>query len=128
MIRKLRALNLLSAVSFVISSISLLFIPLLQSDRVISSAGNLIALFFWIGLLCGLFLQIYLTLKCKQLNLHSKTKKQRIPLAISVVSFSVLLTLILLKSKNSIVVVGCLFCALLSLQISAIIKRKGCLK
>lgn len=128
MIKKLSALNFVSAVSFVISSVSLLFIPLLQLDKGISKVGILIALFFWIGLLCGLFLQIYLALKCKQLNLHSKTKTQRISLVIFVVSFVVLLILIFLKSKNSIMVVGCLFCALLSLESCAIIKRKGCLK
>lgn len=126
--KKLNTFNYISAISFIISSVSLLFIPLLQSDKEIAIAGNLIAAFFWICLLCGIFFQIYLALKCKQLNLHSKTKIQRIPLLISVVSFLVLLILILLKSKNSIMVVGFLFCALLSLQLAAVLKRKGCLK
>lgn len=79
MIKKLSVLNSVSAVSFIISSISLLFIPLLKLNEVFPKTRNVIALFFWSGLLCGAFLQIYLALKCKRLRLRSKTKNNAFP-------------------------------------------------
>ena len=128
MIKKLTLLNTISAVSFFVSSVSLLFIPTLKTDNGLPKSGYIIAFLFWIGLLVGIIIQIVLTIKCKQMHLQCKTKTQRIPLVTAAASFMILLIMVIMKSKNSFAVVGLLFCTVLSLQLSAIIKRKGCLK
>ncbi len=126
--KRLNTLNHLSAVTFGVSSLSLLFIPLLKTEGENRNTSYVIALLFWLGLIIGIVLQIYLSLKCKKMHFHSKTKKQRIPLLTAAISFIVFMTLVILKSKNSVLVVAFLFCTMLSLQLAAIIKRKGCLK
>lgn len=128
MVKKLKVLNLLSAAAFCISSMSLLFIPLLKTESENKNTSYIIALLFWIGLIIGIALQVYLSLKCKKMHLHNKTKKQRILLLTAAVSFIAFMTLVILKSKNSILVVVFLFCTMLSLQLATIIKRKEYLK
>lgn len=128
MLKKLNTLNIISAVSFFISSFSLLFIPMLKIDGDLPKSSYIIALLFWLGLICGIVVQVYLAIKCRKMNLKSKTKKQRIPLVTAAISFLVLFILVILKSKNNIAVVGFLFCTVLSLQLAAIIKRKECFK
>ena len=125
--KKLNMLNMISAVSFFLSSISLLFIPILKNGEKVSKQGCIVALFFWWGLLCGIALQICLALKCRKLKINHKTIKCRLPLFISAISFIVLMVFVVFKSNNNIIVVGTLFCTLLSLQICIIIRRKECL-
>lgn len=128
MLKKLNTMNVISAALFFVSSVSLLFIPWLKTGNGASKASYMIALFFWIGLLCGIALQICLIIKCKELKKNKNTKKQRLPLFIAAVSFLFLMILVIIKSNNSFMVVGALACTLLSLQSASIIKRKECLK
>ena len=128
MVKKLTLLNTISAISFFVSSVSLLFIPTLKTDTGLPKSGYIIAALFWIGLLVGIVIQIVLVKKKKKMHLQCKTKTQRIPLVTAAASFMILLIMVIMKSKNSIAVVGLLFCTVLSLQLAAIIKRKGCLK
>ena len=63
MIKKLTLLNAISAVSFFVSSVSLLFIPTLKTDNGLPKSGYIIAVLFWIGLLFGIIIQIVLKMQ-----------------------------------------------------------------
>ena len=120
--------NYISAVSFFLSSASILFIPALDLSSGLTASAYVVAALFWIGLLCGIGLQILLTVNCKKLKLKSSGKKQRIPLAMFLLFFVVLIFLIICSTKNKALLSVCLFCTLISLQASIIIRRKGFLK
>ena len=126
--KKMNQLNSLSAISFAISSLSLLIIPFINTGDGLPKVAYATAAIFWIGLLIGVIIQIYLAHKCKKMELHNKLKEHRIPLAMAVFSFLFLLLLIILRSQSKIAVIICLFATIVSLQFTVIIKRKGCLK
>lgn len=128
MVKKMNTINYISAVSFFLSSASLLFIPMLNLDSGLPASAYIVAAAFWIGLLNGACLQIYLSAACKKLKLTSKSKIQRVPLALFILSFVVLLILIISSTKSKAALSVCLFCTLISLQATAIVKRKGFLK
>ncbi|MBQ1517067.1 MAG: hypothetical protein IIZ46_02535 [Clostridia bacterium] len=128
MVKKMNTFNYISAVSFFLSSASILFIPALDLSSGLTASAYVVAALFWIGLLCGLGLQILLTVNCKKLKLKSSGKKQRIPLAMFLLFFVVLIFLIICSTKNKALLSVCLFCTLISLQASIIIRRKGFLK
>ncbi|MDE6784861.1 MAG: hypothetical protein K2J26_05760 [Ruminococcus sp.] len=128
MSNKMKTLNSLSAVAFVISSLSLLMIPFIEIGDDLPKEAYAIAAFFWVGFLVGAVIQLYLLLECKKMKLKNKYTAHRIPLLISAVSFIILLMLIILKSSSKLAVIISLFMTILSLQLSAVIKRKGCLK
>lgn len=126
--KKMNLLNLLSAIAFSISSFSLLSIPFINIGDELPKEAYAIAAIFWIGLLIGVIIQLYLSHKCKKMKLHNKLKEHRIPMVISAVSFIMLLLLIILRSQSKIAVIISLFVTTVSLQFTVIIKRKGCLK
>lgn len=128
MVRKLRILNFLSATLFFSSSVSLLFIPFLKFDDGMPKLAYLIALIFWGGLLLGCGLQIFITIKCKKLNLQKKAKKPLIPLCISAIAFITLLVQILLNSGSVLMEIMSLFFMIISLQFAVLITKEECLK
>ena len=83
---------------------------------------------FWVGLLVGIGLQIYLKSKCKKLKVKSTNKWHRICYAVALLAFTIFVILAALKSRSSIAVVGSLFCTIVSLQSAAVLKRRECLK
>lgn len=124
MIKRLKILNAVSGIAFAFSSVSLLFIPFLNEDN----RNYTIAVFFWVGLLTGMCIQIFLKLKCSRMKLVCKTRIQR-AFNIAAAVFSILfIVLAITGSKNDYIVTGSLFAAAVSLQTAAIIKRRGCLK
>lgn len=128
MVRKLQIMNMISAISFFLSSFCLLFIPLLDITEGLPIHAYLIAVLFWAGLIIGVALQIYLKIKCRKMELRLKDKRYRIFYLIAMTAFIIFVVLALLHSRSSIAVVGSLFCTIVSLQSAAIIKRRGCLK
>lgn len=128
MVKKLRKLNLISAIMFFVSSFSLLFIPFLKFGDGMPKFAYAIALTFWVGLLLGCGLQIFITIKCKKMHLQKKTKKALIPLCISAIAFLTLLVQILISSGSVLMEIMSLFVMIISLQYAVVITRKGCLK
>lgn len=126
-IKTMQILNIISAVSFFLSSASLLIIPFIKYDKELPVIAYVIALIFWMGLVVGLCIQILLAIKCKRLNLKSNSKKHRILYIIATIALALIIIFAVLNNKNSLLVVICLFVFLLSLQEAIVIKRKGCL-
>lgn len=128
MTRKLQIMNAISAIAFLLSSFCLLFIPFVNLTDGMPGYAYVIAAVFWVGLLVGVSLQIYLKSKCKKLKVKNTQKRFRICYAVALLAFSIFVILAVLKSRSSIAVVGSLFCTIVSLQSAAILKRRECLK
>lgn len=128
MTRKLQIMNAISAIAFLLSSFCLLFIPFVNLTDGMPGYAYVIAAVFWVGLLVGVSLQIYLKSKCKKLKVKSTQKRCRICYAVALLAFSIFVILAVLKSRSSIAVVGSLFCTIVSLQSAAVLKRRECLK
>ncbi|MBQ6943682.1 MAG: hypothetical protein IJN43_05055 [Ruminococcus sp.] len=121
-------MNAISAIAFLLSSFCLLFIPFVNLTDGMPGYAYVIAAVFWVGLLVGVSLQIYLKSKCKKLKVKNTQKRFRICYAVALLAFSIFVILAVLKSRSSIAVVGSLFCTIVSLQSAAILKRRECLK
>lgn len=68
MIKRLQKMNFVSAIAFLLSSLCLLFIPFANLTDKLPEYAYVIAAVFWVGLLVGIGLQIYLKSKCKKLK------------------------------------------------------------
>ena len=77
MSNKMKALNSLSAVAFVISSLSLLMIPFIEIGNDLPKEAYVIAAFFWVGFLVGAVIQLYLLLECKKMKLKNRLKMMK---------------------------------------------------
>lgn len=128
MTRKLQIMNAISAIAFLLSSFCLLFIPFVNLTAGMPGYAYVIAAVFWVGLLVGVSLQIYLKSKCKKLKVKNTPKRCRICYAVALIAFCIFVLLAVLKSRSSIAVVGSLFCTIVSLQSAAVLKRRECLK
>lgn len=128
MARKLQIMNAISAVAFLLSSFCLLFIPFVDLSDGMPGYAYVIAAVFWVGLLVGVSMQVYLKSKCKKLKAISSNKRHRLCYAVALLAFTIFVILAVLKSRSSIAVVGSLFCTIVSLQSAAVLKRKECLK
>lgn len=126
-IKTMQILNIISAVSFFLSSASLLIIPFIKFGQKMPIIAYVVASVFWTGLLAGLIIQILLAIKCKKLSLKNDNKKHRLFYIISIVALASVIILSAFNSKNIIIFVISLFLLLLSLQSAVVIKRKGCL-
>ena len=124
----MKLFNLVSAILFFISSVSILFIPFLNTESENKVMVYMTALFFWIGLLIGIGIQIFLKIKCKKMKLICKTKSHRLFYLIAIMALIVYAFLSITKSKNYYIAAGSLFCTFISVQTAVIIKRRGCLK
>ena len=128
MIKRLQKMNFVSAIAFLLSSLCLLFIPFANLTDKLPEYAYVIAAVFWVGLLVGIGLQIYLKSKCKKLKVKSTNKWHRISYAVALLAITIFVILAALKSRSSIAVVGSLFCTIVSLQSAAVLKRRECLK
>lgn len=128
MVKKMRIMNFVSAVSFLLSSLCLLFIPFVNLTDGLPRYAYAIAAAFWLGLFVGTILQIYLKIKCRKMKLKNSDRWHKFLYVVALLAFTIFVVLAVLKSRNSIAVVGSLFCAIVSIQSTAIIKRKECLK
>lgn len=126
--KRMELLNLVSAVSFFVSSVSVLFIPFLNTESENKVMIYMIALFFWIGLLTGIIIQVFLKIKCQKMKLTCKTKNHKWFYLIATMALIIYIFLPITKSKNYYIATGTLFCTFISVQTAVIIKRRGCLK
>lgn len=127
-LNRMHRMNHWSAVLFIISSLSILTIPLLPLDAGLPVSVYIVAAVFWAGLAGGIVLQLVLSRQCKKNQLHAKTKAMVILLILSCLFIISLLLLILFRSKSIIAVTGCIFGAIVSLQSAVIVHRERCLK
>lgn len=126
--KRMRLLNLVSAVAFFISSASILFIPFLDTESENKVIVYMIALFFWTGLLSGTLIQIFLKIKCQKMKWICKSKSQNWFYLTAVIFLIICIFLSVIKSKNYYIAAGSLSCTFISVQAAVIIKRRGCLK
>lgn len=124
----LRRLNQWSAILFMISSLSILTIPLLPLDAGLPVSVYIVAAIFWAGLAGGIILQLVLSKQCKKNQLHCKAKAIVSLLILSGLFIISLLLLIFFRSKSIIAVAGSVFGAIVSLQSAVIVYRERCLK
>ena len=76
--QKILLLNHISAIMFFLSSFSLLGIPFLNLENEIPVSGYLIAVIFWLCLLSGVVLQIFIALMAKKIETKRTQKEKRI--------------------------------------------------
>ena len=121
---KLKLLNYVSAACFFLSSVSLLFIPLLNLEDGFSGFAYFFAGLFWLGLLVGMTLQMYLLFKTNKRKVGKPFKKLKLIIG----SFFVLAVVtgafvfICLKT-NSVALSVSLFVVFLSTEVFFVIKR-----
>lgn len=127
-IRRMQIVNIISAVVFLISSLCLFLIPHIDLTHGLPQRAYIVAAVFWLGLLIGTGLQIYLKIKCQKMKLDRKSGMHRILYVVALLAFVVFIMLVVMRSQNSNAVVGSLFCTIISLQGVSVIKRKGYLR
>ncbi|MBQ8298192.1 MAG: hypothetical protein IJX77_10470 [Ruminococcus sp.] len=121
--KKILTLNVISGVFYVISSLSLLAIPVLSSGEKISSAGYVIAAVFWAALLVGTVMQIIISVMCRKLELK-KCTKQRAALIPAAVFLVLLVVMLLFKNDSLILMSADLALLLLSVEAYFLLKRR----
>lgn len=98
-VKSMRILNMISAVSFLISSINLLIIPFISHKEELPVIAYVVASVFWLGLISGLCIQMLLTVNCKRLNLKSNDKKHKVLYIIAAVAFLLVIIFVLMNIK-----------------------------
>lgn len=125
--KKLFRINRLSGLSFLISSLSLLVIPFLNTGNGLTASAYVIAALFWIGLLLGSGLQIFLSVKCKGMK-KKKWKNQKIFYIVSAAAFILLIILVILRINIMFLIALMLFVSILSIEAASVIKKEMYLK
>lgn len=128
LLNRMRRLNRTSAILFLLSSLSIIAIPLLPLDTGLPVSVYIVAAVFWVGLTGGSILQLILSRQCKKKQLHSRTKAIVIFLILSGLFIISLVLLICFRSKSIIAVAGSFLGAIVSLQSAVIFYRERCLK
>lgn len=121
---KLRIINYISAVCFFLSSASLLLIPLLDTENESKKLAYFVAGLFWIGLIAGTALQIFLKLKTSKQGIVKDLKKLRniitVIFALSVVFGA--FVLVILKNNEYALPIN-LLVTFLSAEMLCVIKK-----
>lgn len=125
--KKLKRINRLSGASFLISSLSMLVIPFINISDGLTVAAYIVAALFWIGLLLGFGLQIFLSVKCKEMK-KKKWKNQKIFYTVSAVAFILLIIFVILKINIMFLIALMLFISILSIEAASVIKKEMYLK
>ena len=124
---KIKILNIISGILFLISSLSLLAIPFLNLDERFPAEAYVLAGLFWFGLINGMVLQIIISVVCKKLK---KPKKKRLHIIIGIVFLISLLSIIpvfLFFTDNEFILPINLSIILLSAEMYFVVKRMECL-
>lgn len=127
-IMKLKALNIISEVLFLISSTGLLVIPFLDFEDNLSAAAYVVASLFWGGLILGIIIQIMLSVICKNRTWIRKSKTRRFVGITFLISVIVLIPVLVFWSDNEFILPINLFLILFSAETYFVIKRMECLK
>lgn len=125
--KKLFQINRLSGLSFLISSLSLLVIPFIDIGNGLTASAYIVAACFWIGLLLGFGLQIFLSVKCKDMK-KKKWKNQKIFYIVSAVTFILLIIFVIAKINIMFLIALMLFISILSIEAASVIKKEMYLK
>lgn len=125
--KKLKLINRLSGASFLISSLSILVIPFINISDGLTVAAYIVAALFWIGLLLGSGLQIFLSVKCKEMK-KKKWKNQKIFYTVSAVDLILLIIFVILKINIMFLIALMLFIPILSIEAASVIKKEMYLK
>lgn len=121
---KFKLFNYISIVCFFISSFTLLFIPLLNFDNGFPSFAYYLAGAFWIFLLSGIVLQIFLLIKTRKMRVCKVLKSLKIIVAsVFVVALIMLLFVLAFLRTNSLALPINLFVLLTSIECFSVICR-----
>lgn len=121
---KLRLVNYISTVCFFLSSATLLFIPLLNLDHGFSNFAYCLAGLFWIFLLLGMALQVFLHIKTRKMTSRKLLKSQKIFIVgVLVVSVIMLFFVLAFLKENPVALPINLFALLISIESYSVIRR-----
>lgn len=121
---KLKIINYISAVCFFISSSTLLFIPILNLENGFPVLAYFLAGAFWILLLSGITLQIFLIIKTRKIKRCKLLKMSRkIILSVLLISIIMLFFVLIFLRANPIVLPMNLSLLLISIEIFSVICR-----
>lgn len=121
---KLRFFNCLSAICFLISSITILLIPLLNINNEFNYYAYFIAGVFWFFILLGIGVQIFLFIKTRKIKSNNPFKLYKI-ICFVLILFSFIMIFFVMKFliTNSIILPINLFILLISVGYLSIIFR-----
>lgn len=121
---KLRLVNYISTACFILSSATLLFIPLLDLDHGISNFAYYLAGLFWLLLLSGIALQVFLVIKTRKMKSRKSLKSQKILIVgMLVVSVIMLFFVLAFLRANPVALPINLFALLISIEGYSVIRR-----
>lgn len=121
---KLKIFNYISAVCFFISSSTLLFIPMIDLEKGFPELAYCLAGVFWILLLLGIILQIFLIKKTRKIKRCKSLKLPRkIIISILLLSIFMLFFVLFFLRENPIALPINLFLFLISIEIFSVICR-----
>ncbi|MEE0060614.1 MAG: hypothetical protein UE295_07295 [Acutalibacteraceae bacterium] len=121
---KLKLLNYISAVSFFISSSTLLFIPMLNLENDFPVIAYFLAGTFWGLLLLGIILQIFLTKKTRKIKTRKSLKLlKKIILGILLISIIMMFFILIFLRANPFALPINLFLFLISIEFFSVICR-----
>ncbi len=125
---KYKILNNISAVMFFMSSVSLLAIPFIDSDKNFVIFAYITAGVFWGGLGIGITMQIILAFKTKtQLKKAATRLRKTVSILFGITLFLMIPILVFLNDTDYILPIN-LFLVLLLAEMNFVLKRKECLK
>lgn len=117
-------LNTVSGISFILSSASLLVIPVIDKDDTVSVLRMLIPGLFWAGLIVGIILQVISSVIMSKPRIKKRLGKLLLIPVAFFICFVMLLALVLLVFKENLMVLCIdLFCIIISLESFFVIRR-----
>lgn len=126
--KKLLILNRFSGINFFISSVCLLTVPFLNISNGLTVGAYIIASLFWIGFLIGIVCQIFINVKCKKMDIKRKWKNRKIFYIIAAIALLILIIFAAVNVNNIFFAALLLFISIISLELSAVMKKERCLK
>ena len=127
-INKLRVLNRVSGISFLISSVSLIIISLIKIDDNIPRLAYFFAAMFWLGLPVGICFQIFLSIKLKKLETGSVQKNRKIFYIVSLAASLLFIILVAANVNIIFLVMLSLAAAIFSIEAAVVLKKEEALK
>ena len=125
---KIKVLNIISEVLFLVSSLGLLVIPFLDFNDSLSAAAYVVASLFWGGLVFGIIIQIMLLVICKKTAKAKKSKTRRMVGITFLISVIILIPVLTFCNDNEFILPINLFLILFSVETYFVLKRMECLK
>lgn len=121
---KLKIINIISGILFLISSLTLLTIPFVDTDNDSSFCIYISAMLFWLGLICGIILQIILAISCRNYRKKGLSKLCRILGCVFAASIILIIPVLVFLNDNLFILPIDLFFIFLSAEMFFVIKRK----